>query len=257
MYRQFFDSLGDVQKGYEKNTPNIFMKSLPIIVRLDGRKFSKWTKGLRYPYDERFQQVKEELLIYMSKKINARCAFSQSDEFTFLLYHDNINSELHFGGVRDKINTTIASEFSVKFNELVKEHIPEKADQLASFDCRSYQVPNLTEAAKSFLWREMDCSRNSVSMLARAHFSHREVMGKGRKQMLDMLLEKGVIWNDTPQHFRRGSYVKRVKYQKYVEFHQSYVEASKFDVCEMPPLYHFEKGRIVIDEKIVENIFSL
>ena len=47
------DSLGDRMKGYERRETNRrFMNFAPVIARMDGRGFSKWTKGLERPYDK-------------------------------------------------------------------------------------------------------------------------------------------------------------------------------------------------------------
>jgi len=90
--------------------------------------------------------------------------------------------------------------------------IPSKVDRLAMFDARAWQVPSLTEAANTFVWREMDATRNSISMAAQHHFSHKQLQKKNCGQMQDMLmLEKDVNWNDYPSFFKRGTYVQRKK----------------------------------------------
>jgi tRNA(His) 5'-end guanylyltransferase len=85
---------------------------------------------------------------------------------------------------------------------------------IPSFDCRVFQLPNEMELANTFVWREIDAVRNSVSMLAQANFSHKELQGKDRKAMLTMLEEKGIRWNELRDDLKRGAYFKRVLVEK-------------------------------------------
>ena len=68
--------------------------------------------------------------------------------------------------------------------------------------------------ANTFIWREIDAVRNSVSMLAQANFSHKELQGKDRKAMLTMLEEKGIRWNELRSDLKQGAYFKRVLINK-------------------------------------------
>lgn len=48
------DSFGDRMKMYEgAEAQRKFLPGLPIVARLDGRGFSRFTKGLNRPYDQR------------------------------------------------------------------------------------------------------------------------------------------------------------------------------------------------------------
>ena len=82
----------------------------------------------------------------------------------------------------------------------------------AFFDCRVWQVPTLEEAANILLWRELDAARNSVFMVARAHFSHNQVQNKNTDELQEMLfIEKGINWNDFSNECKRGTYFKRAE----------------------------------------------
>ena len=60
-------------------------------------------------------------------------------------------------------------------------------------------------------WRAvLDCRRNSISMLAQAHFPPSELHGVDANTCVEMLRErKGVRWEETPAFFRYGTYVKK------------------------------------------------
>ena len=77
------------------------------------------------------------------------------------------------------------------------------------FDCRVFSVPNEIEAANCLIWRELDATRNSVSMAAQSMFSHKQLQGKSCSAMHEMLFQNGTNWADYPAFFRRGTYVQR------------------------------------------------
>lgn len=55
-------------------------------------------------------------------------------------------------------------------------------------------------------WRAlMDCRRNSISMLAQAHFAPERLHAVEAQHVLRMLREeKGIEWEDEPAFFRFG-----------------------------------------------------
>ena len=126
--------------------------------------------------------------------------------------------------VLDKVNETISN---IKINEdRIQEYLKsnqwyllyEKCQKIIpSFDCRVFQLPNEIELANTFVWREIDAVRNSVSMLAQANFSHKELQGKDRKAMITMLEEKGIRWNELEDDLKRGAYFKRKLVQRKID----------------------------------------
>lgn len=204
------DSLGDRMKGYENHTCGIsLIPRLPVIARLDGKAFSKFTKGLERPYDERMSGLMVKTTEHLVKHSNANCGYTQSDEITLCWYTEDIDSEIYFNGRLFKMIGELAATASVYFNRMLPFYLPEKSDKWPTFDCRVYNVPTLEEMANSFLWREQDATKNSISMAAQSVYSHKELMNKNSSEMQEMLWQKGINWNDYPGFFKRGTYVQR------------------------------------------------
>lgn len=204
------DDLGDRMKEFESlEAGRRLMSQLPICVRIDGRSFSKFTRGLMRPYDERMSRCMIETTKYLVEQTKALIGYTQSDEISLVYYQENYNSQNFFNGKVQKLTSVLASLATVKFNSLLPEHLPEKAGLLPVFDCRVWNVPNIIEAVNTLVWREIDATKNSVSMAARHYFSHNELQDKGRADMMDMLHSKGVNWNDYPTFFKRGTYIQR------------------------------------------------
>lgn len=204
------DNFGDRMKAYEAHTCGIkLIPRIPIIARLDGKGFSKFTKGLARPYDERLSNLMVETTKHLVKETNANCGYTQSDEITLMWYTDKPDTTLYFDGRLFKMLTDLSSTASVFFNKNLPTHLPEKAEKSPRFDCRVYNVPTLDEAVNSFLWREKDATKNSISMAAQHYYSHNELMNKNGSEKQEMLFQKGVNWNDYPSFFKRGTYVQR------------------------------------------------
>ena len=204
------DQLGDRMKAYESQTTGIKMiPRIPVIARLDGKGFSKFTKGLKRPYDERLSNLMVETTKYLVKETNANCGYTQSDEITLMWYVDSWESSIYFDGKLFKMISDLASMCSVYFNRLLPTYLPKKADKMPRFDCRVFNVPTLDEATNTFLWRELDATKNSISMAAQHYYSHKQLEGKNGSEKQEMLFEKGINWNDYPSFFKRGTYIQR------------------------------------------------
>ena len=81
-----FDSLGSWCKWLEKNfSPEVMIPTLPVVIRLDGVGFSKWTKGLNRPFDEKLTQLMIETTKFLVEETNAVVGYTQSDEITLIL----------------------------------------------------------------------------------------------------------------------------------------------------------------------------
>ena len=207
------DDFGDRMKIFEKmEVGRKFMPKLPVCVRIDGKTFSSWTRGLVRPYDERLVTLMVNTTEYLVEQTNAVIGYIQSDEISLMFYSDDLKSQIFFDSKIQKIVSVLASMTTAYFNSQVPYRIPEKAEKMALFDARAWNVPSIEEATNVFVWREMDATRNSVSMAAQHYFSHKKLQGKSCSQMQDMLmLEKSVNWNDYPSFFKRGTYVRREK----------------------------------------------
>ncbi|MGL1442107.1 tRNA(His) guanylyltransferase Thg1 family protein, partial [Vibrio parahaemolyticus] len=55
---------------------------LPVVARLDGRSFSKFTDGLERPYDRRLSELMVTTADYVARQTQACMAYTQSDEIT-------------------------------------------------------------------------------------------------------------------------------------------------------------------------------
>ena len=188
-----------------------FMKLLPIVCRIDGRNFSKFTRNLNRPFDERFQKCMIGTTKWLVEETGAQMGYTQSDEISLVWYSSNAEEQVFFDGRIQKMTSVLAAMATAKFSSLLVEELPEKVKSLPVFDCRVWVVPSLSEAANVFIWRELDAIKNSIAMLAQSVFSHNQLHGKHGGEMLEMLTKKGVEWDACLLHSRRGTYWQRTR----------------------------------------------
>lgn len=199
------DSLGDRQKMYEKVASTSLMPKVPVMLRADGKAFHTFVRGMDKPWDLRLVRLMQNTTKYLCDNVQG-CVlgYVQSDEITLVLTDwRKYGSTGYFDYKIQKLVSVVASMASTYFNA----HSPFD-DKMAMFDCRAWNLPR-HEVNNALLWRQQDASRNSVQMLSRSHFSHKEVHNKNNSQMQDMLMEKGVNWNDIHTELKRGSCVKK------------------------------------------------
>lgn len=217
------DAIGDRMKEYERSeTGRKFLPMTPVYCRIDGRGFSKFTKGMTRPYDETMSSVMEQVTKYLVEETNALTGYTQSDEISLCWYSTEYDSEIFFGGKIQKMVSTLAALATAKFVELALKEWPERcAKRLPTFDARVFQVPNEMELVNCFYWRVNDAIKNSIQMAAQENFSHKELQGKNQRMQLVMLESKGVVWGDYPRFFKEGTFVKRQYYSKHTEYGSS------------------------------------
>lgn len=205
------DSMGDRMKGYEMGEAGRKL-AYPVCVRLDGRNFSKLTRPFARPYDPRMSETMQELAVVLARESGATMAYTQSDEITLMLCDSGVQADGYFGLRAQKLTSVLAGYASAWFTrELARGRMHERSMHLAMFDARAWSLPSLMEAANTVLWREMDATRNAISAVSQAYFSHRELHGKNTSEQLVMQRERGVSFEDYADHFRHGTYVLRRK----------------------------------------------
>ena len=194
------DSLGNRMKSlYENRSKTYLTRRVPVILRLDGKAFHTLTRGATKPFSGSVEGAMLQATIDVCKEVaGAKIAFTQSDEISILVTDfDKINTEAYFDYAVQKLCSITASIASVSFSK--------HYGQNGYFDCRAFNIPK-EEVTNYFLWRQKDWIRNSVSMLAQAHFSQKQLHKKSQSDMHEMLHEKGINWAMLPAYRKNGTF---------------------------------------------------
>lgn len=224
------DSLGDrMKENYENRAKTYLVRRMPVIIRLDGKAFHTFTKGLQKPYDEIFHNTMNATMKYLCENIQGcKLGYTQSDEITLLLTdYDTLDTDAWFDYSVQKMCSVSASMATMAFNKFFASNVAKESKRIyteylndndasyiealekslnkgAMFDARCFNIPE-EEVTNCLIWRQQDATRNAIQMLGQCNFPHKELQGKSCNDIQDMLmLQKGINFNDMPTEFKRG-----------------------------------------------------
>jgi len=217
------DDLGDRMKSqYEGRTRYLLPRRTYTLLRADGRAFHTYTKNLPRPFDDGLTDDMNATAIALCESIDgAQLAFVQSDEISVLIT-DFATPETNawFDGNIQKMVSIGASIATVAFNaaRAARGPLPDPK-HWAQFDARVFTVPDPIEVENYFIWRQQDATRNSILMVAQAHYTAAQIHGHNTAELRKMLAsDKGVTWEELPARFRLGRVVLRRERVSDVEF---------------------------------------
>lgn len=210
-------TLSNRMKGYESASKTKLLRRTPVIIRIDGKAFHTWTKKLKHLdfslTESPFSEAMHICMIDTTKALvneiqNAVIGYTQSDEISILLNDwKNLETDQWFDGNIQKIASVSASIATAYFNRSFEKMFYSDKEYPALFDARVFNLPK-EEVTNNFIWRQQDASRNSVQMLARYYFSHKELHKKNNSEIQDMLMKHyNINWNDLDTWKKRGTCV--------------------------------------------------
>jgi len=197
-------------KEYERTVDIHLIKKLPVIIRLDGKAFHTFCRGLKKPWDQRLNDIMVNTTITLCKEIQgAQIGYTQSDEITILITDfENLRTEAWFNYRLQKIISVSASIATEAFVKGVKSFLPDKYYQAMRFDSRANNMPNIAEVLNNFLWRQRDAIKNSKQSLGQSLYSHRELQEKNTDVIVEMASKDyNINWNDLPNPQKWGTMV--------------------------------------------------
>ena len=226
------DELGKrMKENYENRAKNYLTRRTPVIIRIDGKAFHTFTRGLNRPWDDILHKAMVSTLKYLCANIQGcKFGYTQSDEISLLLIdYDKLTTDAWFGYNAQKMCSISASMATYAFNKYFSKYANEYLNQFedyegmseeqfnytevleecmetgALFDSRCFSIPR-EEVTNYFIWRQQDATRNAIQMLGQTYFSHSELQDKNNNQVQDMLMmTHGVNFNDQKTVFKRGT----------------------------------------------------
>ena len=233
-------TLKDKCREYQKRRDYHVDADKFIIAHIDGRSFSKMIKNkFNKPFDSSFINMMNETASYLCAMVQGvHLAYVQSDEISLLIKKNTPESDVFFGGRLCKMQSIIASLATAKFNQLYMINYFKKHEDknpfyeerhyttsecvetitnfpLCQFDCKVWDVDTANDAMAWFLFRNIDCIRNSKQQTAQAYLPHNALLGLDSDTQIKKLLdEKGVDWNSFSGGEKWGRLIYREKEEK-------------------------------------------
>lgn len=231
-------TLGKRMKRYEEVAESKLMTRCPVIIRLDGKAFHTFSKGLEKPFDKYLTKTMQDTLLDLCESSISGVVFgyTQSDEITLILQdYKELNTSAWSNYRVQKMASTSAALATLFFNKNWSENIshiryPASYDFMgedkqesfdrkyktyhekeftAVFDARVFNVP-FDDVVNNLIWRQQDARRNSIQALAQANFKQKELQKVSAKDLIVKLeKERSVKWEDLPTTNKLGTVCKR------------------------------------------------
>lgn len=223
-----FKNLEDKCQYYRGLTDYRIQGNNDILVMLDGKNFSKLIKNnFQKPFDDDFINMMNKTAQFLCENVQGvKFAYTQSDEISLLITdYDTPETDTLFGGRLCKIQSILASLATAEFNRqficynVFHKGAPGKNTEdsimnlkLAQFDCKCWTVPNQNDAFAWFLYRQLDCIKNSKQQTAQTYLSHKLLVGHNADEQIQMCKEqKGIDWNDFEDSKKYGRFIYKVE----------------------------------------------
>jgi len=200
-----FDDLDVKMRVFETAHDHCALPGLYLVARLDGRSFTKLTKGVHSfeaPYDRRFRDIMLDTVEHvMTCGFRIIYGYTRSDEISLLFHPD----EKLFGRKLRKLNSVLAGEASAKFSLTLND--------IGCFDSRISQLPNEVLVVDYFRWRNEDAHRNALNSycywaLRNEGMNEKQattrLSGMSVSDKNELLFQRGINFNDLPLWQKRG-----------------------------------------------------
>lgn len=201
-----FDDLDKQMRVYEQSMDQFVIPENYIIVRLDGRGFTRLTKELcnfEAPFDVRFRDLMVGTVKALMSDTGMKIVYgyTESDEISLLFSKD---ADAFSRKVR-KLNSILAGAASAEFSLAL--------GRAGVFDARVIPIPNRDVLVDYFRWRMEDAHRNSLNSWCywtlrkegmSPNAASKELSGKSNAYKNELLFQRGINYNDLPSWQKRG-----------------------------------------------------
>lgn len=200
-----FDDLNSKMRIFEISHDHCVLPGIYMVARLDGRNFTRLIREkhrFEVPYDPLFR----DHMIATTKHLmdcgfRVVFAYTQSDEISLLFHPD----DQVFQRKLRKYNSVLAGEASAKFSLFLGD--------IACFDCRICQLPNIDLVVDYFRWRSEDAHRNALNSYCywtlrsegmEPQSANNTLSGVSFSEKNELLFRRGINFNHLPNWQKRG-----------------------------------------------------
>ncbi|KAL6705912.1 tRNA-His guanylyltransferase [Coniothyrium glycines] len=209
----------DYVRSFEQ--PDTLLSNTWIVVRIDGRGFSKLTTKYKFakPNDQNGVNLMNAAAEAVMKELpDLVLAYGNSDEYSFV-FHKNCTL---FDRRASKLTTTIVSTFTSYYVYSWPSHFPDKplTPPLPSFDGRAVCYPSDFNLRDYMSWRQVDCHINNLynttfwTLVQQGGMGTREaeqkLSGTVSADKNEVLFKQfGINYNKEAECFRKGTVLYR------------------------------------------------
>lgn len=209
--------------GYVRNfeQPDALPPANWIVIRIDGRGFSKLTKKYDFtkPNDlAALDLLNSAALEVVKSMVDVVIAYGQSDEYSFVLHESTTLFDRRAAKLATTVATTFTAEYCMQWSRFFPDRPLERP--YPTFDGRCVCYPKRKILRDYLSWRQADCHVNNLynttfwNMVQRGGMSQTEaeleLKGTLSSDKNEILFKQfGMNYNNEPPICRKGSIIYR------------------------------------------------
>jgi tRNA(His) guanylyltransferase len=212
MASSFKQRCHDYENAYDFN----IIGRIPVIVKLDGKSFTKITNDVDKPFCLKTCVLFNKTMYSLVKQIEGIVfAYQYSDKIIFILRNDKKqNTELWFGNKIQQISSYVSSLATYEFmNNLWQMDNPPSLNGVIAFTCHVFGISDISEAANYLIYKQFRSLQNAIDQSIYSLFEERYgadetaslLNGKDTKDREQLLENAGIDFNKLPVIFRHGT----------------------------------------------------
>lgn len=155
---------------YESCFDYRFTRKLPLIIKIEGKSFSKATKNLQRPYSDNLAATFADTMLALVKNIDgATIGYHYSDSISIVSLNDQkLNTDPWLGNRIQDIVSLASSMATNEFNNLAWSDDDTYIDGAdisgnALFTAKAFTVPNYTEAINFLICQQFGCAQEAIN----------------------------------------------------------------------------------------------
>lgn len=203
------------QIEYEENQNYKILPRIPVIIKIDGRSFSKITKHTQKPFCHKIMALLNETMLALVKQIDGVVfGYQYSDKMLFVLRNDRSQDEDPWFGNHIQQQASVAASMATYhfMRNLWSMDDPPNLEGDITFHARVFGVPSIKEACNYLIYRQWMCLQNAINEAVYSVLWPR--YGKKTAAFLDeksldqrkqILEDAGLDLDNLPSAYRLGS----------------------------------------------------
>ncbi len=224
--------LAEEMLTFERETKRYLPRRCFAAIRVDGKSFSSYTRGLVKPFDEKFADDMDAAAWALAESVGGSVGvFVVSDEISLILTDlMNEDTQPEYGWGEAKLTSITAAISTAAFNADRDFRNP------GLFDSRAFTLPDADAVQRYLAYRQGDGMRNAISTMGRLHYGKRGIEGVSANAMMRRLESDG---HAIPRRHSLGRFLHKVEETRTVTWTHSRTKVeSTIEVTS--PLYRLQ-----------------
>lgn len=203
------------QLKYEASYRQHIIERIPVVIKIDGRNFSRATKNTHKPFCKKTMALLNGTMLALAKKIDGVVfGYQYMDKIILILRNDRNSEEDPWFGNECQKMASVSSSIAT-YECLSQLWAMSEAPQLEgeiTFSSHVFGVPSINEAINYLLYRQFRCMQSAVNDAVQSVLWPRYgektndiLEDKNLDERRKILDEAGFDFDSMPSSFRHGS----------------------------------------------------